>query len=315
MRMLTHHRFQVSFLAVTALSLLVIASAYAHTIYNDGEIHNIDTFMPNGSILLDNKTTLNVLSGGSIIGVEVIGAVGISAGNKSTINVYDGSVAGGNGMYSEGIVLDNSMANIYGGSVTGGLGQWAEGIDVGNGSSLKIYGGNIKGGTAKDNKYWADGIQISGGSSVSIYDGSITAGTGSSANGIDISGSSIVNIFGGSINGGNAKYEAWGICAMDSSMINLYGGTITAGTGELDKGIAALGDSTVKIYGTGFNYGYGSINDISGILTGILSDGTYLNISFEQSYAGHIILSSVPEPATLLLLGLGGLYLRRNRRK
>ena len=56
-------------------------------------------------------------------------------------------------------------------------------------------------------------------------------------------------------------------------------------------------------------------NDISGILTGTLSDGTAINITFEQDYAGQIILSSVPEPVSFALLALGGFGILKLRRR
>jgi len=99
--------------------------------------------------------------------------------------------------------------------------------------------------------------------------------------------------------------ECWNVYA-NRGTLNISGGQITG-----DDGIYA-GDFTraVNIYGHGFEYDpYRSPN-----LTGFWQDGTPFGINFQEGSWDAVVLHETPEPATLLLLGLGCLALRRNRR-
>jgi len=110
-----------------------------------------------------------------------------------------------------------------------------------------------------------------------------------------ISNSSTVNIFGGSINLDS-------ISVVDSGTLNIYGGDFLCGNSPYFSQ-----SSTVNIYGYGFNYGFNQ-------LTGFLSDGS--SFMFSELPFGeysHMNLIVIPEPATILLFGLGGLLLRKQR--
>ena len=71
-------------------------------------------------------------------------------------------------------------------------------------------------------------------------------------------------------------------------------------------------ESLIVINGLDFNYGYGYIADTFGMLTGTLLSGEMINTSFERLGDAQILI--VPEPATLLVFGFGGLALRRRRK-
>ncbi len=113
--------------------------------------------------------------------------------------------------------------------------------------------------------------------------------------------SSKVIIQGGTM--GNAK-------ACGASTIDIYGG-------QIDWGIYAIQDSIITIWGSkfsldGISVSYGPITATSGTITGTLSSGEIINVPFDSLDNASIIL--VPEPASVLLLGLGGLFLRRKAR-
>ena len=95
------------------------------------------------------------------------------------------------------------------------------------------------------------------------------------------------------------------ISVVDSAVVGLYGGTIT-------DYISAYDSSTINIYGydlvktsAGGLYGYGQVN-------GYLADDTYFSVDLYNTDAySHINL--VPEPCTLVLVGVGALLVRRKK--
>ena len=120
----------------------------------------------------------------------------------------------------------------------------------------------------------------------------------------------------------------YAVAAYDQSTIDVAGGnmgwiaassegkvTVTGGTmGWLE----VYESGVIEIYGTDFNYGYGELTELNGLLTGILETGEVLNSGFIRGdtesniLPGSIVL--IPEPATVLLFGIGAVLLRRRRR-
>jgi hypothetical protein len=188
------------------------------------------------------------------------------------------------------INIDTSVGSVYASSTT---------VNVLPGGSVTGYDG----GTFGD-----DGIQAFG-SIVNIYGGSVTGGNGSTfgGHGIYAAGSSTVNVYDGIIKAGS-RGGGYGILVSGttgSSTLNIYGGSIEGGPTDF-----AVYESIVNIYGTEFNYGFGPISATEGTIIGTFADGKSLNLTFDRP-SGAIILNYVPEPATLLLLGLGSLLLRK----
>jgi len=128
------------------------------------------------------------------------------------------------------------------------------------------------------------------------------------------------------ISGGHIGIE---INAYMNSQITFSGGTIgydlrangyshvIISGGQVAHELWATQNSIMTVYGSdfsidGLNVGYGPITATSGILTGALASGEMLNNNFYIYENASIIL--VPEPATVFLLGLGCLALRRRRK-
>lgn len=125
--------------------------------------------------------------------------------------------------------------------------------------------------------------------------------------------SSTVNILGGEL---ERRIDMW-----DSSTVNIYGGTIfldSPGFGDSstlnifggDVGMGqpgAGGSSMINIYG----YDFSEFPAFS--LTGYLSDGSPFEFIELTHAIPHINLIVIPEPATILLLGLGTILLRKQR--
>lgn len=139
---------------------------------------------------------------------------------------------------------------------------------------------NISGGSIGNYLYAGDSSQIN------ISGGSI-------GNYLDVRDSSQVNISSGSI--------GRDLGALQNSRVRISGGSI-------GRYLYAWDRSQITIDGSGFNYPYGTLTG-SGLLTGTLASGDLINNYFYTYDAARIVL--VPEPATLLLLGLGVVMVRR----
>ena len=107
---------------------------------------------------------------------------------------------------------------------------------------------------------------------------------------------SIVNMYGGLIN--------TSVGADDNSTLNLYGGDIVEAW--------VTENATLNIYGYGFQtelIGSGAHT----LLTGFWLDGSEFSIMFRRSNTLPEQVNLLPEPATLLLLCVGGLVLRKRK--
>lgn len=158
------------------------------------------------------------------------------------------------------------------------------------------------------------------------------------------SGDSTMNISGGTmsdlattyyrgtlnITGGTFKDWVW---AQVNGEVNITGGTfddhlfsfhnanLNLSGGVVGGDLHTNQNSTMTVFGTGFNFAYGDygVKDIlnGANLTGFLADGTAINslvVIQEDSMVTLAAPAIVPEPATLSLLSLGGLMLLRRRR-
>jgi hypothetical protein len=163
-----------------------------------------------------------------------------------------------------------------------------DGGSLHNGSTLDMYGGTIGGLFMFDDFVSPDNV-------LNLYAGSIAS--------LNIAGGEL-NVFGGSIVYFGAGY---------GKGANLYGGNITA-----MESVAA----PIHVYGYDFQYidNPGPIGLNGGQLVGYWEDHSPFSIECYDStgnstYYDHVILHEIPDPATLLLLALGAVLVRRKREK
>lgn len=175
---------------------------------------------------------------------------------------------------------EDSRFNMSGGQIGGSLNAWDD-------SELTIVGGEIGVGVyARDSSR----LDISGGlldSQVQIFDNVEAA------------------ISGGVISG---FVKAW-----HDSRLTISGGTITEYIAAVEGGLITLVGSNFAVDGKPVAYGdFAGEFGTTGFITGTLASDDALDIEFRLIGVGGDI-TFVPEPATVLLLGLGGLSLLRRR--
>ena len=167
-------------------------------------------------------------------GIYSSGSVTISGGGTVTANGGNGTISGGNGIYS-----DSGDVTISGGSTVTAKG--GDGGSFGGGSGISSFNRvAISGSTVTANG--GDSSSNSGGYGISSLDVAISSGTvtanggdskdGSGGNGIY--SSSGVAISGGAVtaNGGDSKDGSGGNGIYSSSSVAISGGTVTATGGD-----------------------------------------------------------------------------------
>jgi hypothetical protein len=193
---------------------------------------------------------------------------------SSTANIFDGSI-------NSLVMYHNSTANLFGGSVTSSV---CNGLQSRDSSTVNVFGGVVN----SDFFYALDfsRVNVSGGtlSSLGAYHNStVNISGGIVSNWLFTSSDSIVDITGGSIKG---------LLAYNTSKITLHGYGFLLGSG------LSWADDGKTILGTGF---------LSGKWLG-KTDTWTINIDKHDATASII---AIPESCTLLLLGLGGMLIRR----
>jgi hypothetical protein len=280
--------------------LLNHASVFAVTEFNDGTVHNIYNLIDD-DVLVDQQlsvpnTGVIFRKGGGIAGnyehdlnIYNNGFVSIFGGTvNSYINLYDDS-----GIRVEGQMewMDESMGR-------------AGTISLFDDSSLEILHQCI---VSEISAWGTSRIMFAGGvltGSMSLHDSSQVT-----------------------IQIGNIKGDLRGF---DNTEIFIYGGYPNPNfmTG-IEGNLIAGNDASICIEGYDFMIdgvpvepailssvlGGDWFNEPTRRLTGTLWDGTFLDNDFMIGNNATItLLSSVPEPCTLVLIALGGLAIRRNRK-
>jgi hypothetical protein len=198
------------------------------------------------------------------------------------------------------VYLDGHIANIPGthfdivnGGNIGYLGAY-------NNSTVTVDGGLISYGISMNND---SGLGVNGGTIGTIWS----------------YGHSLAEINGGAING-------W-ILSSDNSVVEIRGGTF-ANLSDLktaSSGIIYLYGSSFSVNGVELNYGdslrnYGVVGgpnfaNLTGVITGTLSDGSLLNCEFfvPLNNPGGADIIVIPEPATISLLLTASVFFFRFR--
>jgi len=242
------------------------------------------------------QTTVNLLPAGYITGW-------LFGFYDSRLNISGGSVGGYLCAY------DSSQVTMSGGSI----GEFLFAYDN---AQVTVTGGNVYGGLQPFDYSHAF---VSGG----YIEG--TFATSDESKGF-VSGGSMVDLYAGdnshiTFSGGTSR--TW-LTADDNGTIRFSGGSIKYGIlaglyDETDTGLIIIEGTNFGVNGTAVEYGeYASDYAVpgtkwgypclTGTITGTLESGQYLSENFY--IFGNSDITFVPEPSTLLLLGLGGLALR-----
>lgn len=302
--------------AFTVVLSMTSSAALAYIEFNDGQIHNIG-YRINNLVLIDwlspgMQTTVNLLDGGMIkwphelhayeeSNVNIRGGsieYNLSASDASRINMSGGSIGGNLDL------MGRAEAEILGGLIGGHVWTW-------DSSHIRVTGGSIEEGL------WARGgsqVQISGGTiggslhaldrtKVEISDGLIDGH-------VWADGSSQVDISGGLI---GHEIEAYG-----SSYVDISGGLIGGRLVSSDLAVLTIHGWDFALDGEPIGYceltsihGHSLSSEPPRHLIGTLFGGELIDNYFYIGGDAKIVL--IPEPASIVLMGLGILAMLRNR--
>lgn len=204
----------------------------------------------------------------------------------------DGTIQDGNSYYS--VYVDASTVDMTGGLVDNRF-------ELTNNSVVNFYGGL-------------------GDPSALVYDSSTFNVHGNTiedrgVRGIFSYGTSNINVAGGIVNGSINAFESSVVNISDGIIgeVNTYDNGVSHISGGEIHFLSSWESGVVNVYGYGFEYiPDGSIYSGHDLFSGFWQDGTAFNIN---CYGGetydNIVTHVVPEPATLLLLGIGAVMIRK----
>ncbi len=289
---------------LSAVMVLCLASpeVMAWTQFNDGATHDIN-YAINDDVWVDWQspgmgTTVNLQNG-----AEIMSTYEMRTFENSVVNMYGGSV------YAY-IAYDSSRLDMSDGGIYR--------LELWDSSQATISGGSIYTVDAFDNNQ------------VTIAGGSVQTLVGGGDSQIDISMGNVVNLRSEgysqvTISGGSMDLHARG-----HSQVTVYGGAtissfllgesaeVTLWGGLMERDFFVDQESMLTIRGSNFAVdgtplGYGSLQSVLGglyyddphrRLTGTLSNGDPIDNDFLIGATASIVLTPIPEPSTLCLVGL-----------
>lgn len=119
--------------------------------------------------------------------------------------------------------------------------------------------------------------------------------TGGEVGSVGLNNSSVFNLYDGIL---------WNLSTFDNTTVNLYGGSILYGFQGWSE------TSTINIYGYDFMT---TIQNQRIYLSGKWQDSSVFNFYFFRAFElpANVILHTIPEPATILLVTVGGVGLKK----
>lgn len=263
-----------------------------HHLVNNYKYQDDSVYLDSG-VINDPGTHLEIVDGGSIDSIYAF--------NKSSVTVNGGSIT-----YLL-CMRYNSIATVNNGFVESLAAQYNSTTTV-NGGTIKLLSTNHTSTTIIDNGLISNNIQTHDSSEVTVSGGTVN-------NYIHAYDNSTITISGGATNNT--------IISHDSGIINIMGGTINSYFRAYDGTIYLYGNN-FSVNNTALSFGddlrdYGTLGSsgywLSGPVTGILQDGSLLDTRFSIWADSDAQIIIIPEPATVLLLGSGGLFIRKKRRR
>ncbi len=201
--------------------------------------------------------------------------VSMFGGRVSLIQSYDSSIFNMAGGITEALAYNQSTINVSGGTIFT--------LHSHDFSNVNVFGGQVNSITAYDT------------STINVLDNANLFA-------LFAHDSGVINMTGG---------VSRSIVVSEFGMVNLSGGFISDGLGANDSGLINVYGYNLAKFSTGGNYGFGFV---SGQWQTVIPFGIPFNIALgsPDTYS-RIILYQIPEPATVLLLCLGNLLVRKRR--
>lgn len=280
---------------ITLIFVVAISQiASADILYNDGGSYSISNYVEDNVSITGRftepfqSTTVDIINGGNINGNVTVGSGGIA-------NLAGGSI--------QGDFISNADAgsiNITSGSVLGS-------IEVTGVTSLHIssadVGGNVYYGMSTDYFSITD----------STIGGDITTAATNLSN-VSLSNSIINGVLRSAVSPKMLISECLlnsGIEASSFSIFSLFDSGIAGDVIASDFAAIYIRGDAFKV--NGIDYDFGILSSFSsGNVTGLTSSGNMIDFDFNISDNAEIFL--IPEPTTLMLLGLGSLLLRKRHK-